>query len=162
MKNLLAWFNALKPRERQALAAGSALVLILVAYGWLWLPLASDTARLRSGIGALRVQAAQVAAESAEAKRLIAAPRPPAPGDLLASGVEQNALAAGIKDRLHVQPLDAGRVQVAADGVGFNEWVGLLAKLQQSGGARVESARVEPQAGSSLVQVQAILARPSR
>lgn len=162
MKNLLAWFNSLKPRERQALMVGGALLLLLVGYGWLWLPLASDTAKLRDGIGPLRTQAAQVAAESAEAKRLIAAPKPPAPTDLLASGVEQNALAAGVKDRLRVQPLDAGRVQVSADGIGFNEWIGLLAKLQQANGAHVESTRVEPQAGSSLVQVQAVLARPGR
>ncbi len=161
MNNLLIWFNARQLRERAALAIGSAVVIVLVAYGWLWLPLAADTARLRGGIVPLRAQAAQVAAGSAEAKRLAAAPKAPASAEVLAAGVEQNVLAAGMKDKLRVVSLDAGRVQLAGDAIGFNEWIALLATLQQSRNAHVESARVEPQPGSALVKVQAVLARPT-
>jgi len=160
MNKLLTWFNARKPRERMTLVVGSALVIVLVAYGWLWLPLAADTARLRSGMVPLRAQAAQVAAGSVEAKRLAAAPKPPVATVLLATGVEQNVLAAGMKDKLRVVSMDAGRVQLAGDAVGFNEWIALLATLQQSRNAHVESARVEPQPGSSTVKVQAVLVRP--
>jgi type II secretory pathway component PulM len=156
---LLAWFRVLPQRERMALSAGAIVVLLLVLYGWIWLPLTADTARLRSSVPNLRSQALLLNAEAAEAKRLTALPRPP-PNDVLANAVEQSVAASGLKDRLQVQPLDSSRVQLSADGIGFNEWINLLASLQQTRNARVESARVEPQAGGTLVKVQAVLSRP--
>jgi len=162
VNDLLAWFNARAPRERTAMAAGAVALLLLAGYGWIWLPLASDTTKMRNGIAELRAQAVQVAAGSLEAKRLAAAPKPQTSGDPLATAVEQNVLAGGMKDRMRTQPLDAGRVQVSAEGVGFNEWINMLATLQQARNARVESARIEPQPGSNLVRVQAVLARPVR
>jgi general secretion pathway protein M len=154
------WFKERAPRERLALTVGGVAVLILILYGWIWLPLAADTARLRVSVPPLRSQALQLTADAAEAKRLAAAPRLQAANDILATAVEQGVAAAGMKDRLQVLPLDASRVQLSADGIGFNEWINLLASLQQSRNARVESARVEPQPGSSLVRVQAVLSRP--
>jgi type II secretory pathway component PulM len=156
---LLVWFKALPPRERLALSAGAVVVLVLLLYGWIWLPLAADTARLRSSVPNLRSQALLLNAEAAEAKRLAALPRPPA-NDILANAVEQSVAGSGLKDRLQVQPLDSSRVQLTADSIGFNEWINLLASLQQSHNARVESSRVEPQAGGTLVKVQAVLSRP--
>ena len=159
MNALLVWFKALPPRERLALSTGAIVVLLLLLYGWIWLPLAADTARLRSSVPNLRSQASLLGAEAAEAKRLAAQPRPVA-NDVLANAVEQSVAASGLKDRLQVLPLDSSRVQLNADGIGFNEWINLLASLQQSRNARVESARVEPQPGGTLVKVQAVLSRP--
>lgn len=159
MNALLVWFKALPPRERMALSAGAIVVLLLLLYGWIWLPLAADTARLRSSVPNLRSQASRLSAEAAEAKRLAVLPRPPA-SDILANAVEQSVAASGLKDRLQVQPLDSSRVQLSADGIGFNEWINLLASLQQSRNARVESSRIEPLPGGTLVKVQAVLSRP--
>ena len=137
-------------------------------YGWLWLPLSADTAALRNAVPQLRAQAAQLESDSAEARRLATAPKPQ--GDTqknsgtnsepLAASVETGLLAAGMKDKLRVQALDIGRVQISSEGIGFNEWIALLASLQQTRNARVESARVEPVAGATLVRAQAVLARP--
>lgn len=159
MNALLVWFKALPPRERLALSVGAIIVLLLLLYGWIWLPLAADTARMRSSVPNLRSQASLLNAEAAEAKRLGAQPRPVA-NDVLANAIEQSVAASGLKDRLQVQPLDSSRVQLSADGVGFNEWINLLAALQQTRNARVESARVEPQVDGTLVKVQAVLSRP--
>jgi general secretion pathway protein M len=159
--NPLLWFKQRAPRERLALAAGAAAVIALIVYGWIWLPLAADTARLRMSVPPLRAQANQLIADAVEARKLAASPKPQSAGDALSTGVEQTILAAGLKDRLRLQPLDAGRVQISADSIGFNEWINLLATLQQSRNARVESARVEPQPGSQLVKVQAVLSRPT-
>jgi general secretion pathway protein M len=156
---LLVWFKALPPRERLALSVGAIIVLLLLLYGWIWLPLAADTARMRSSVPNLRSQASLLNAEAAEAKRLGAQPRPVA-NDVLANAIEQSVAASGLKDRLQVQPLDSSRVQLSADGVGFNEWINLLAALQQTRNARVESARVEPQVDGTLVKVQAVLSLP--
>ncbi len=158
--NPVSWFRERAPRERLALSAGAVVVLVLVVYGWIWLPLTADTARLRLSVPPLRKEAVQLAADAAEATRLAAAPKPLLVGEALGPAVEQTISAAGLKDRLQVLPLDGSRVQLSTEGVGFNEWINLLATLQQSRNARVESARVEPQPGSALVKVQAVLARP--
>jgi general secretion pathway protein M len=158
--NALTWFRERAPRERLALSAGAVVVLLLVVYGWIWLPLTADTARLRVSVPPLRKEAVQLAADAAEATRLAAAPKPQQTGEALGPAVEQSIGAAGLKDRLQVLPLDGSRVQLSTEGIGFNEWINLLAMLQQSRNARIESARVEPQPGSALVKVQAVLARP--
>jgi general secretion pathway protein M len=158
--NAVAWFRERTPRERLALTAGAVIVLVLVFYGWIWLPLTADTARLRVSVPPLRKEAAQLAADAVEATRLAASPKPQQAGEALGPAVEQSISAAGLKDRLQVLPLDGSRVQLSTEGIGFNEWINLLAILQQSRNARVESARVEPQPGSALVRVQAVLARP--
>ena len=158
--NAVTWFKERAPRERLALAAGATAVVLLVAYGWIWIPLTADTARLRLSLPPLRKQAAQLAADAAEATRLVSSPKPQLTGETLGAAIEQSVAAAGMKDRFRVTPLDGGRAQLNADGIGFNEWINLVATLQQSRNARVESVRIEPQPGSSLVQVQAVLARP--
>lgn len=153
------WFTQRAPRERIALVAGTVVALLLGGYGWLWMPLAEDTLKLRAGVPQLRAQATQLAADTAEVKRLAATPKTQVAGDALAPGIEQSALAAGMKDKLRMLPLDTGRVQISSEGIGFNEWIGLLATLQQTRMARVESARVEPVPGSTLVRAQAVLSR---
>ena len=161
------WFNALGARERMALAIGASAALALAAYGWVWLPLSAETAKLRESVPQLRAQAAQLGTDAAEVKKLAALPPAGAQGvtaaggDTLAGGVEQSVQGAGLKDKLRVVPIDGARVQLSGEGVGFNEWIGLLASLQQSRGARVESVRVEPVPGSSLVRAQAALSRPT-
>jgi type II secretory pathway component PulM len=161
-----SWFNALGARERMALAIGASVALALAAYGWLWLPLSAETAKLRESVPQLRAQAARLEADAAEVKKLAAKPPPTGAqgvtspgGDTLASGVEQSVQGAGLKDKLRVVPIDGARVQLVGEGIGFNEWIGLLASLQQSRGAHVESARVEPVPGSALVRAQAALSR---
>lgn len=159
MNTALAWFRARAPRERLALTAGAAAVLLLVLYGWIWLPLSADTARLRASLPALRKDAAHLAASAEEAKRLAAAPHTQVAGEALATAVEQSITGMGLKDRVQMLPLDGNRVQLNSEGIGFNDWVILVSTLQQSRHAKVESARIEPQPGSSLVRVQAVVAR---
>jgi general secretion pathway protein M len=150
------------PRERMAITLGATAALLLAGYGWLWLPLAAETARLRASVPQLRAQAAQLEADAAEAKRLAAAPKPQAAPavDSLAAGIEQSILAAGLKDKVRVQPLDAARAQLDTENANFNDWVALLAAVQQARNARVESARVEPLAASTQVHARAVLSRP--
>jgi general secretion pathway protein M len=159
MNAIESWFRARNPRERMAIGAGAALIALLILYGWIWLPLANDTTRLRGAIAGTRAEAAQVAAGSVEAKRLAAAPHPPAGLETLSAALDQSLASSSLKDRLKVAALDPSRVQLSADAIGFNEWVGLLANLQQTRNARVESARIEPEPGSALVKVQAVLVR---
>ncbi len=158
--NAVTWFRERAPRERLALTAGAAGVLLLIVYGWIWLPLSEDTARLRTSLPPLRKEAARLEADSAEAIRLAASPKPQVAGEALGAAVEQSVAAAQLKERLQVLPLDGSRVQLRSEGIGFNEWIRLIATLQQSRNAKVESARIEPQPGSTLVRVQAVLSRP--
>jgi general secretion pathway protein M len=163
--SIVSMLKQRSPRERMAITLGATAALLLAGYGWLWLPLAAETARLRASVPQLRAQAAQLEADAAEAKRLAAAPKPQAAPaapavDSLAAGIEQNILAAGLKDKVRVQPLDAARAQLDTEGANFNDWIALLAAVQQARNARVESARVEPQAASTLVRAQAVLNRP--
>ena len=150
------------PRERMAVTFGAAAALILALYGWLWLPLAADTARLRGSLPQLRAQAAQLEADAAESKRLAASPvtRAAPAGDNLAAGIEQSIAAAGMKDKVRVQALDAARAQLDTEDANFNDWIALLAAVQQAKNARVDSARVEPLAASTQVHARAVLVRP--
>ena len=162
--NPLSLLRRRSPRERTAITFGAGAVLTLAGYGLLWLPLAADTARLRVSVPQLRAQAAQLDADAAEAKRLAAVPAvssPVPPGaDTLAAGVEQSILAAGLKDKVRVQALDTARAQLDTETAEFNDWIALLAAVQQARKAKVESARVEPLAASSQVHARAVLSRP--
>jgi type II secretory pathway component PulM len=160
--NILSMLKQRSPRERTAITLGAAAAVLLAGYGWLWLPLAAETARLRASVPQLHAQAAQLEADAAEAKRLAAAPKPQAApaADNLAAGIEQSILAAGLKDKVRVQPLDAARAQLDTENANFNDWIALLAAVQQARNARVESARVEPLAASTQVHARAVLSRP--
>jgi type II secretory pathway component PulM len=157
--NLVSMLKQRPRRERTAITLGAAAAVLLAGYGWLWLPITAETAKLRVSVLQLRAQAAQLDADAAEAKQLAALPRP-RPADNLAAGIEQNILAAGLKDKVRVQPLDDARVQLDTEGANFNDWIALLAAVQQARNASVESARVEPQAASTLVRARAVLVRP--
>jgi len=158
--NFDAILQGRSPRERRAIALGAIALLLVGGYAGLWLPLAAETARLRAAVPELRAQAAQLDADAAEAVRLAAAPAAPPPADTLAAGVEQSIAAAGLKDRVRVQALDAARAQLDTETAEFNDWIALLAAVQGARKAKVESARVEPLAASTQVHARAVLSRP--
>jgi type II secretory pathway component PulM len=160
--NLLSMLKRRSPRERMAVTLGAGAAILLAGYGWLWLPLAADTARLRASLPQLRALAAQLEADAAEAKRLAAAaaPRAASATDSLAAGVEQNIAAAGLKDKVRVMALDASRAQLDTEDANFNDWIALLAAVQQARNSKVDSARVEPLAASTQVHARAVLSRP--
>ena len=158
-KQLIQFWRSRAPRERVVLAGGAALLVLALGYAYGWLPIQRDAAQLRKALPQLRAQAAQMALDAEEAKRLKGRPTLAREGGSLAAVIEERATAAGLREAFEsIAPQDAGRVRVALPAVGFDAWLAWLGELQASHGVRVESARIQAGEVAGVVAVEAVLA----
>lgn len=158
LEPVLALWRGLQPRERLLVAGAGVFILAVLVYALAWAPLQKDLERLRAAVPKEHEQLAWMRAQAAQAQRMrSAAPAAKASGGLL-SFIEQSAQAYGVKAGLkRVEPDGANGARVAFDGVPFNSLVGWLANLQKQGAVRVESATVEPQPASGVVNARLVL-----
>lgn len=155
-KQALQFWRSRAPRERLVLAAGGALAVVVLAYAYLWLPVAREAAQLRENLPELRAQARQVQAGAAEVERLRARVKPAAAQQDLAALLDARAKQRGLRERIDsIAPTDAARVRVAAS-VPFDAWVGWLGELQAGYGVRVESTRISSGDEAGVVVVESV------
>jgi general secretion pathway protein M len=145
------------PRERAVLAAGGAVIAVMLAVALVWLPLERTRVRLEREVPELRaaVQALQRDAEEAKRLRSMApvAAQSAAPLAALAAG----AVAAPPGSRLVL--VDPGHLRLTGADVGFTQLLEWLASAAGNHGLRVESAHVEALAAPGRVRVDITLAR---
>ena len=153
------WWRKLAPRERAVIGWGGGLLLLSLAYAYLWLPLAQERQKLRAGLPQMRATAAQMRVEAGEVARLRTGGAAAPSGAGLLDAVRQGARAAGIDDKsVQTGLLDQGRVNVAAAALPFDAWLVWTAGLQAGRGIRLESCAIEALPEAGMVRVQAVLA----
>ena len=140
------WFNALDARERQFLVVGAIAVIIALAYGLGWAPLAKKHAELETEVAIWERSIAALGPLRA------AAAAQPASGSQSQSGsggigqlspliiVDQTLLSRGLDQyRRNSQPTSSNGIRVVFENVAFDELMLWLGDLSDQYSMHVES-----------------------
>lgn len=144
------------PGERRVLAWGMALLVLALAAALAWLPLERNRARLQGEIPALRASVATLERDAQEVQRLRAMPpvTRQAAGPLASLATDGGGLAGAT-----ITVLDAKRVRVVGNDVGFGALLEWLRNAQASQGMQVDTARIEALPARGRVRVELVLAK---
>jgi general secretion pathway protein M len=148
------------PRERQVLAVGGALAIVLVVLAFAWLPLERSRARLARELPGLRASVATMRAQAQEVRQLRTLPvRDAAASAPLSTLIASGTLAQGLPGA-RVSTLDAKRLKLAVDDASWTRLVEWLASVQSAHGLAVDSATAEALAAPGRVRAEIVLAAP--
>lgn len=145
------------PRERRIVAISATLVVIAIAYAYLWLPVAQERERLIAQVPRLRADARQMRADARDLETARAAIKT-APVDLKTALA---GLTAGPRFGRMTPQISAegnGRVRVVFASVPAEDWLAWISALSVEHGIRVETARVEALESAGLIKATATLA----
>ena len=158
---IAAWWNGLQPRERNMLVVGGVLCALLLAWAFVWHPLArarddahtrlaharDDVAWMRSMVGPANELHAQGARGHVERQ-----------GKSLLALADASARAAGLSGALRrVEPTGGNSVRVSFDVAGFDMLVDWLSLLARDYGVRVSDFSADKVEGVGLVNARVTL-----
>jgi len=153
------WRTGLSRRERVLLLAMALLMAAAAALEGAWLPLNAALAQRRAQMAQLENDAWRMQAMHDELQQLQRrAPLPAAAGSLLAQQLHLAAREQGVS--LQGWMLTPEPRALAVQGVvDFDQWLGLLARLQNQYAISARQMRLQADAVAGRVRVQARLAR---
>ena len=156
MKNLARAWQGRSEGERRALSAVAGIIAVALVAGLVWLPLERTRARLAADMPKLRASIESLQRDAAEVQRLRAMPAaaPTANAPLVTLATNAGGLPGS---RMNV--LDARRVRLVGDDVGFGALLEWLRNARATHGMRVESARIEALPAAGRVRAELVLAR---
>ena len=161
MDALRNFWSQRAPRERLALSAAAAVLLLVAIYLLLIEPAATGIARLEKSLPAARAQAEQLDRLLAEVTGLKARPQVAvlAPADARGA-LEKSLEAAGLKAS-RIAPLADGDLQITFANVPYAAWTSWLAGAERALGAKagVVTARATGTPGAVDVEMSLRLAR---
>jgi len=161
MDALREFWSQRAPRERLALSAAIAVLLLAAVYLLLIEPAASGIARLERGLPAARLQAQQLDQLLAEVGSLKARPQVATLSPAEArSALERSLQAAGLPAS-RIVPLADGDLQITFANVQYAAWSTWLAGAERELGAKanVVSARATGTPGAADIEISLRLAR---
>ena len=154
-----AWFDSLEQRERIVLSAGAVLVVLIVAWTFIWTPLRSGAAALDDSVAEKHemlatLQRARVLDGSVPSGVAAAATQS------LVLLVDQTHRAHGLTGTLsRNQPDGTDGIRVTFQAASFDSLVSWLVALQRSYGVAVESANFDGTREAGLVGATLVLRR---
>ncbi|MEE8250051.1 MAG: type II secretion system protein M [Gammaproteobacteria bacterium] len=154
-----AWFDSLEQRERIVLSAGAVLVVLIVAWTFIWTPLRNGAAELDDSVAEKHemlatLQRARVLGGSAPSGVAAAATQS------LVLLVDQTHRAHGLTGTLsRNQPDGTDGIRVTFQAASFDSLVSWLVALQRSYGVAVESANFDGTREAGLVGATLVLRR---
>jgi general secretion pathway protein M len=152
-------WHSRSPRERSLVAAGLAVLGIMLIFALVWLPLERARLRLAAELPELRASLAALERNGDEVKRLRALPATiPANPAPLAPLIAANAWARELPGVQLTVP-DEKHVRLTGEDIGFGALLDWLATAQAAHGLRVESARIEALRAPGRVRAELTLAR---
>jgi len=143
---MMAWLQALQPRERFVLLAGAALLLALLGYALIWEPLAEDAARLREDVARQRELVAWMRQTATEAARLRGSQTSQQAADprSLVAIVDAQVRSAGLSEALkRMQPTDRDGVRLEFSGATFDDLARWLGNMHREFGIELTSLTLE-------------------
>jgi type II secretory pathway component PulM len=152
-----AWFDSLEQRERLVLSSGAALVVLIVAWFFIWTPLSSGAADLDDAVAEKRQMLATLHRAQAAGG---SAPAAAAATQSLVLLVDQTHRAHGLAGTLsRNQPDGADGIRVTFQAASFDSLVTWLVALQSGYGVAVESANFDGTRQAGLVSATLVLRR---
>ncbi len=154
------WLANLAPRERLVLAAGAVGAVVIVLWGFVWMPLTSGTSDLGAAVESKR----QLAVELRRAAALEPAgddtPRARGAGRSLVVLVNETAQRRGLAERFTTtRPDGQNRINVSFQNAAFDTIVEWLLELERDYAVDVESASFNQGRERGLVTGQILLSR---
>ncbi len=144
-QQLNEYWEGLQPRERVALLAGAAVLLVATLYFFLWQPLMSSRAEMRQEVAQQRALLRWMNGAASEARRLrgSGAGNRMQGGQSLLSLVDQSARKAALGGVVKRVEPDGKQVRIWLEGAGFDKLVGWLERLERDNGVSVVKATIE-------------------
>ena len=160
MRTVVEAWRARPERERSMLAAGGAVIAVMLYVALVWIPLERMRVRLAADLPALRASISALERDAAEVKRLRAQPSAvPQNRAPLAPMMAANTWARELPGVQLTVP-DEKHVRLSGSDVAFNALLDWLATAQAAHGLRVETARIDALAAPGRVRAELTLARP--
>ena len=152
-------WNSRSPRERSIVAAGAAILGVMLAVALVWLPLERARVRLAAELPGLRATVLALQRDADEVRRLRALPATiPANPAPLASLIAANSWARDLPGVQLTVP-DERHVKLTGADVSFTALLDWLAIAQAAHGLRVETARIDALPASGRVRAELTLER---
>lgn len=156
-----SFWQRLSARERRVVTVGGALVATLLAWAFVWDPLAASRARLEASVrqGEADLQWMREAVPRLLARRaqggLVGADRA---GRSLPALADASLREAGLGAHLaRIEPLGEGRLGLWFDDVGFDPWIAWLEAFAPRYGIRVEELVVDRASGPGMIDARVVL-----
>lgn len=146
-------------RERRVLAAGAAVLAPAVFYSLLWLPAHDGVDRLDKNLPLLRLQAAQMQRQVAEADTLRQRAQPAMLNPTAMKAVLENS-AAAYQMRGAIESMEAvepNGVRISLSSVPYAQWLEWVRSLQRDQHIRVETLSVVALQTGGMVKISATL-----
>ena len=162
-EQLREWWRARNARERLLIGGGVAVLVVSVLWAYVWVPIASERARLIASLPALRVQAQHVAQQAAEVERLRTAARSRTESGPPQRAIEEAMKAAGFAEGFAgVATLGGGRFQVSLGVVPFDALLRVVAQLAETHGLAVETIALKSTNEPGRVRVESLVLQGAR
>jgi general secretion pathway protein M len=160
------WWNGLQPRERNMLAIGGAICALLLAWAFVWHPLARARAdahiradRARGDLAWMRSMTGQANELHAQGARSHVERQ----GKSLLALADATARAAGLSGALkRVEPTGGNSVRVSFEVASFDMLIDWLAQLARDYGVRVSDFSADKVEGLGLVNARVTLEESQR
>ena len=156
-----AWWGTLAEREQRVLAAGAAILALVVLYLGAWEPLAQtqrDRVRALEDARALATLLETLAVEVQRSRGAGGAGTAGAGQSLLAV-IDQSRRASSVAKQPRLQVDGDNAVRVWLEDVPFDALLRWLGDLQTRYGVRVDTADIERESGPGLVNARVTLVR---
>jgi general secretion pathway protein M len=158
---VIARWEALAPRDRRVLAAGSLAALVMLAWALLWHPLSLRRAELEQAIDAQRQDLAfvrQGAARIARERQAGTHSRAQRQGRSLLALADASARGAGLESALRrVEPAGARSVRVGFEGANFDALAAWLEALARDYGIQASDLSADRADGIGRVNARVTL-----
>ena len=158
IEQLREWWTERDARERWLIGGGVAVLAMSALWAYVWMPIASERARLVASLPELRVQAQQVAQQAAEVERLRIATRSRKQSGPPQRAIEEAMKAAGFAEGFAgVAALGGGRFQVNLSVVPFDALLRVVAQLAETHGLAVEKMALRSTNEPGRVRVESLV-----
>lgn len=153
--SLARLWHARSLRERRIVGGGAIVLVLLLAYGWLWRPLSADLARMEDQLPRLRSKAQQIEQASAEIEKLRSRPPTGTTGpNQMPAVVARSAADSGLAGGSFTFDAANRRAKASFDRIGFDAWAAWVDQLHRTHRLVLTAARVEAVAGPGWVRVE--------
>jgi general secretion pathway protein M len=163
---IAAWWNRLQPRERNMLAIGGAICAILLAWAFVWHPLARARADAHARVTRARDDVTWMRSMTGQANELNtkgARGHAERQGKSLLALADASARSAGLSGSLkRVEPTGGNSVRVTFEVASFDTMIDWLSQLARDYGVRVSDFSADKVEGLGLVNARVTLEESQR
>jgi general secretion pathway protein M len=157
MDALIAWFQAQSPRD-QRVAAGGAVIALIIAVFAIFVPLDGGVARAAARVQHKQADLAWMRSVAPQLSAAGATITAPTSQRSLIVVIDTSARESGLGSALNSsEPSGPGSLRVRLDKASFDTLVAWLAKLSQQNGIRVESGNIDAAGPPGLVNAGIVL-----